>query len=98
MRLRISVDPGGCDGFQYSYSLESNEEELQDEDIRFEKNTSVVVTDTTSMDFLRGSTIDFVQEIAKESFAIINNPNSDSACGCGQSFAIKNFTENPAFD
>jgi iron-sulfur cluster assembly 2 len=47
---------------------------------------------------VKGSTIDFVQEMIRSSFAIVNNPQSESACGCGSSFAVKNFSQNPALD
>ena len=98
VRLRVSVDPGGCDGFQYNYALERQDDPIGEEDLTFERNGELVVVDETSMEFLTGATVDFVEEIAKHAFAVINNPNSESACGCGQSFAVKNFQENPAFD
>ena len=98
VRLRVSVDPGGCDGFQYNYALEPQDDPIREDDLTFERHGSIVVVDETSMEFLTGATIDFVEEIAKHAFAVINNPNSESACGCGQSFAVKNFQENPAFD
>ena len=98
LRLRVSVDPGGCDGFQYGYKLEGKEESLGHSDQTFEREGSLVVVDEDSMEFLTGATVDFVEEIARNAFAVINNPNSESACGCGQSFAVKNFAENPAFD
>ena len=45
-----------------------------------------------------GATVDYEQEMIRSAFAIVNNPNSESACGCGSSFALKNFEENPAID
>jgi Fe-S cluster assembly iron-binding protein IscA len=57
-----------------------------------------VVVDNTSLNYLRGSTLDYVREMIRSSFVIANNPQSESACGCGSSFAVKNFTSNPALD
>jgi len=54
--------------------------------------------DEGSLQFLQGSTLDYVQEMIKSSFEIRENPNSESACGCGSSFALKNFAKNPALD
>ena len=57
-----------------------------------------VVVDEGSLDFVRGATVDFEQEMIRSAFAVVNNPNSEAACGCGSSFALKNFGENPAVD
>jgi iron-sulfur cluster assembly 2 len=57
-----------------------------------------VVVDAGSLAFIRGATIDYVQEMIKSSFQVRDNPQSESACGCGSSFAVKNFTANPALD
>ena len=57
-----------------------------------------VIIDTSSLDYLRGSKVDFVREMIRSSFAIVGNPLSESACGCGSSFAVKNFESNPALD
>jgi len=81
-----------------------DEEEEEDgtidpeEDIVFLKDGMRVVVDATSLELLRGSTIDYVQEMIRSSFAVVGNPQSESACGCGSSFAVKNFESNPALD
>jgi iron-sulfur cluster assembly accessory protein len=64
----------------------------------FEKNGSKVVIDHGSFEMIKGSTVDFMQEMIRSTFAIVNNPQSESACGCGSSFAVKNFDSNPALD
>jgi iron-sulfur cluster assembly accessory protein len=64
----------------------------------FGKEGAKVVIDEASFDLVKGSTVDYVQEMIRSSFAVINNPQSESACGCGSSFAVKNFSANPALD
>ena len=109
--LRLYVDAGGCSGFQYKFLLlsedttgDSDTDDEEDgtidpeEDIVLIKDGMRVVIDQTSLDLLRGSTIDYVQEMIRSSFAVVGNPQSESACGCGSSFAVKNFESNPALD
>jgi len=97
--LRVFVDAGGCSGFQYQFELDAN---LEDDDIVFtapsQQDSARVVVDQNSFEFIRGSTIDYVQEMIKSSFEVRENPQSESACGCGSSFALKNFSSNPALD
>ena len=69
-----------------------------EEDVVFATDGTRVVVDQTSLDLLNGSTIDYVQEMIRSSFAVVGNPQSESACGCGSSFAMKNFGTNPALD
>lgn len=98
--LRVYVDAGGCSGFQYKFEMTRDSEEAVDpqEDKVFSRQDCRVVVDEDSLKLIEGSTIDFVQEMIKSGFAVINNPQSESACGCGSSFAIKNFEVNPALD
>jgi len=84
MRLRVAVSGGGCSGFQYGFSLD---DEKNDDDLLFEKNGIEVVIDETSLDFLKGSQLDFVEDLIGSYFAM-NNPNATSTCGCGSSFAV----------
>merc|ERR1719223_2211131 len=94
--LRVYVDAGGCSGFQYKFEIEN--EQIEDDDSIFEKDGARVVVDESSLDLLQGSTVDFVQEMIRSSFVISENPQSENACGCGSSFAVKNFEANPARD
>lgn len=97
--LRVFVDAGGCSGFQYQF--EFDQEFDSDEDIVVIASASDearVVVDETSLGFLEGSTLDFVQEMIRSSFVVVDNPKSEAACGCGSSFAVKNFAANPALD
>jgi len=96
LRLRVAVEGGGCSGFQYNFSMDSDMHE--DEDLIFEKNGMQVVVDEGSFELIKGSTVDFERELIRSAFAITGNPQSDSACGCGSSFALKNFALNPALD
>ena len=96
LRLRISVEGGGCSGFQYVFTMDSDP--LQEDDLVFKRDGEEVLVDDTSFELIRGATVDYEQEMIRSAFAIVNNPNSESACGCGSSFALKNFEENPAID
>jgi len=96
MRLRVAVEGGGCSGFQYTFEMEAAE--LDEEDLVFEREGGEVVVDESSFELIKGATIDYEQELIRSAFAVVNNPQSESACGCGSSFALKNFTANPAID
>ncbi|WP_439634411.1 iron-sulfur cluster insertion protein ErpA [Glycocaulis sp.] len=82
--LRVSVIGGGCSGFSYQFDLES---ERSDDDLAIERDGATVLVDTMSVDFLKGSEIDYVDELIGASFRI-HNPNATAACGCGTSFSI----------
>lgn len=62
---------------------------LDSSDSLFRRDNAVVVVDDVSMEFVRGATVDFVQEMIRSSFAVVNNPNSEAGCGCGASFSLK---------
>ena len=82
--LRVAVEGGGCSGFQYEISMESN---IKDSDLILSENDCKVVIDPISLEFLSGATIDFKVELIGSKF-VINNPNATSSCGCGTSFSI----------
>ena len=86
--LRVAVDGGGCSGFQYSFSLDSAPG-VKPNDRVFERDGARVVVDDVSLTFLKGATVDYVEEMIKSSFAISDNPNAESGCGCGSSFVAK---------
>jgi len=84
MMLRVAVEGGGCSGFQYQFDLV---EEAQPDDLRVERDGAAALVDEVSLAFLKGSEIDFVDELAGAEFRI-RNPNAKSSCGCGVSFSI----------
>lgn len=81
LMLRITVDGGGCSGFQYKLDLT---EDKTDKDEIF---TETVITDDISLPFLEGSVVKFDEGLIGAEFKI-ENPNAVSGCGCGTSFAI----------
>ena len=96
--LRVFVDAGGCSGFQYQFEIDNEFDDDEDIVVVSLEDKPRIVIDETSMGFLNGATLDYVIEMIKSSFVIKDNPQSESACGCGSSFAMKNFTANPASD
>lgn len=84
--LRVFVQGGGCSGFQYGMALENN---IRDADLTGEFEQVQVVVDEISIDYLRGATIDYVDDVMGSGFKI-ENPNAVSSCGCGSSFRTKN--------
>jgi iron-sulfur cluster insertion protein len=82
--MRVAVLGGGCSGFQYSFSFE---ESRNDGDLVIERNGAAVLVDSTSLELLKGSQLDYVNEMVGASFQV-NNPNATSSCGCGNSFSV----------
>jgi iron-sulfur cluster assembly accessory protein len=82
--LRVSVEGGGCSGFQYKFDMER---EQAGDDLVIAKGDSVVLIDPVSVQYLAGSEIDFVDELIGSAFKI-NNPNATASCGCGTSFSL----------
>ena len=78
--FRIAIKGGGCSGFQYDFSFDK---EAQNEDLKYNN----ILIDRNSADLLKGSEIDYVQELIGNSFKI-NNPQTKSSCGCGVSFSL----------
>lgn len=82
--MRVAVLGGGCSGFQYSFSFEG---QRNDDDLLIEHGGAAVLVDSTSLELLKGSQLDYVEEMVGSSFQV-NNPNATSSCGCGNSFSL----------
>ena len=82
--LRVAVEGGGCSGFQYQFDLV---DAAQPDDLKIERDGAAALIDNISLALLKGSEIDFVEELAGAEFRI-RNPNAKSSCGCGVSFSI----------
>jgi iron-sulfur cluster assembly accessory protein len=84
LMLRIQVDGGGCQGFEYHFKPDIHQ---NSDDVIFEKNGAVVVVDSVSLPFLTGAEVDYVDDLIGAHFKV-NNPNAASSCGCGTSFSV----------
>ena len=82
--LRLAVDGGGCAGFSYKFELA---DQAADDDAVAETAGVRLVVDPVSLDLLRGSAVDFVEDLGGAAFKV-TNPNAASGCGCGSSFSI----------
>jgi iron-sulfur cluster assembly accessory protein len=83
-QLRVSVEGGGCSGFQYKFDLVRGQES---DDTIVERDGTRVLIDAISLEFLGGSEIDYVDDLIGASFKI-HNPNAKASCGCGTSFSL----------
>ncbi|ODQ64288.1 hypothetical protein NADFUDRAFT_83816 [Nadsonia fulvescens var. elongata DSM 6958] len=84
--LRVSVESGGCHGFQYLLGLEDLAKIDLVEDSVFEKNGARVAIDQTSLGILRDSKVDYTSELIGSQFKVVDSPYTTSSCGCGSSF------------
>ncbi|XP_042292921.1 iron-sulfur cluster assembly 2 homolog, mitochondrial [Thunnus albacares] len=84
--LRIHVEGGGCSGFQYKFSVDSNRNE---DDRVFEQGGVGIIVDQDSLEYVKGSTVDFSQELIRSTFLVLKNPQADHGCSCGSSFSVK---------
>jgi iron-sulfur cluster assembly accessory protein len=82
--LRISVNGGGCSGFQYGFDVDRLR---QADDVVVERDGATVLVDEMSLQYMDGSVIDFVDDLIGQSFKI-ENPQATAGCGCGTSFSI----------
>ncbi len=82
--LRLSVDGGGCSGFQYKFGFADT---VQSDDAVAENGAVRLVVDSVSLDLVRGAAVDYVEELGGAAFRV-TNPQAASGCGCGSSFSI----------
>lgn len=82
--LRLAVEGGGCSGFQYRFDLA---EAIESDDVEVEQDGVKLVVDSVSLDLVRGSAVDYVEDLGGSAFKV-TNPNAASGCGCGSSFSV----------
>jgi iron-sulfur cluster assembly accessory protein len=82
--LRISVKGGGCSGFQYAFDIEKARAA---DDLVIERDGAVILVDPVSLEYMKGSEVDFVDDLMGQSFKV-KNPNAVASCGCGVSFTV----------
>nr|CAH8827896.1 unnamed protein product [Trichobilharzia regenti] len=84
--MRVVVDSGGCSGFRYKFEIA---DKVQENDQIIVQNGVTVFIDNVSLDLIKGSTIDYEDELIRSGFYIVNNPQVDKSCSCGVSFSLK---------
>ncbi len=82
--FRITVEGGGCSGFQYRFDLVNDR---GDDDIVIQQDGATVLVDSISAEYLAGSELDFVDDLMGQRFQV-RNPNATASCGCGTSFSL----------
>jgi iron-sulfur cluster assembly accessory protein len=82
--LRVSVNGGGCSGFQYDFGID---QARNPDDLVIERDGAVVLVDSVSLPFVQGAVLDFVDDLMGQSFRV-QNPNATASCGCGTSFTV----------
>jgi len=80
--LRVFIKGGGCSGYQYGMALDDN---FREQDFVTDCHGVKVIVDEVSIDYLRGATVDFVEDVMGSGFKV-DNPNAVASCGCGSSF------------
>lgn len=83
--LRVGVKKIGCSGYAYAFDYA---DEVRADDRVFDSHDTKLVIDAVSLEFLEGSTLDFVKQGLQQTFKL-DNPNVDATCGCGESFSMK---------
>jgi iron-sulfur cluster assembly accessory protein len=82
--LRLSVDGGGCSGFQYRFGLADS---IEGDDVQVQTDGVTLVVDSVSLDLVCGAAVDYVENLGGAAFKV-ENPQAASGCGCGSSFSI----------
>ena len=83
LKLRMYVQGGGCSGMSYGFTLD---EEQNEDDFEIPMDSSSVLVDAMSMQYVSGATIDYKDDLSGSQF-VIKNPNAETTCGCGSSFS-----------
>jgi len=83
LKLRMYVQGGGCSGMSYGFTLD---EEQNEDDFEITLESSSVLVDAMSMQYVSGATIDYKDDLSGSQF-VIKNPNAETTCGCGSSFS-----------
>ncbi|KAI9122341.1 hypothetical protein K1719_007030 [Acacia pycnantha] len=84
--LRLGVETGGCSGFQYVFNLDDR---INSDDRVFEREGVKLVVDNVSYDFVKGATVDYVEELIRSAFVVMENPSAVGGCSCKSSFMVK---------
>ncbi|KAK7337235.1 hypothetical protein VNO77_17799 [Canavalia gladiata] len=84
--LRLSVETGGCSGFQYAFNLD---DKINSDDRVFEREGIKLAVDNISYDFVKGATVDYVEELIRSAFVVSENPSAVGGCSCKISFMVK---------
>ncbi len=82
--FRVAVNGGGCSGFQYEFSIDTNR---LDDDLAFTSHGVEVVIDEMSLELVDNAELDYVEDLMGSYFAV-QNPNATASCGCGTSFSV----------
>ncbi|HCT41527.1 MAG: iron-sulfur cluster insertion protein ErpA [Moraxellaceae bacterium] len=84
LKLRVYITGGGCSGFSYGFTFDS---EVKEGDSLFTNGDVTMLVDSMSFQYLAGSEIDYKEGLQGSQF-VVNNPNATSTCGCGSSFSV----------
>ncbi|MEM7254950.1 MAG: iron-sulfur cluster insertion protein ErpA [Pseudomonadota bacterium] len=84
LALRVSIEGGGCSGFQYVFDFDR---EVEDDDTVIENDGVRLLVDPLSYQYLSGSTVDYKEDLSGAQFIILN-PHAKTTCGCGMSFGV----------
>jgi iron-sulfur cluster insertion protein len=83
--LRVSVKGGGCSGFSYVFDIDKAS--AASDDLVVERDGARMIVDAVSLEYMKGSVVDFVDDLMGQSFKV-KNPNAVASCGCGVSFSV----------
>ena len=84
LKLRVFVTGGGCSGFSYGFTFD---EQVEQDDSVFEERDVQLLVDSLSYQYLSGSRIDYLEDLQGSRF-VVENPNAETTCGCGNSFSV----------